>query len=143
MAKEKSGYNIKCKFTPTGQTQIVFNAKSKTLPGITGVDKIDLNTDGTGELKEFAPGDQYELTDPAVTVIDDFDLFETLRGYMNDPGELVFESNTTNKRAKFPNAWIKEVKRGGVDLNGNPTIDITFALGGGASGVPSVETITP
>ncbi len=138
MPNEKSGYKIRATFTPQGQTAIEFDAKSKQIPGFTGDDKIDLNTDGTGEIKEFAPGDQYELDDAVVTIIDDFDLVETLRGYINDVGELKFTSGYTSKVATFPNSWIKDVKRGSIDLNGNPTVDITFVLGGGASGIPTV-----
>ena len=138
MAIEKSGYKIRVTFTPQGGSAIEFDAKSKQLPGIAGDDKIDLNTDATGEIKEYAPGDQYELTDGVVTIIEDFDLVETLRASINDVGSLVFTSGYTSKVATFPNSWIKDVSRGAVDLNGNPTVDITFSLGGGTSGEPTI-----
>ena len=142
MAEEKSGYNIRVTFTPSGESAITFNAKSKQRPSMIGDDKIDINTDAVGEIKEFAPGDQYELGDGSVTIIDDFDLVETLRGFINDPGELVFSSAYNSKDANYPNAWIKDVVPSGVDLNGNPTCDVLFNLGGGSTGIPTV-TATP
>jgi hypothetical protein len=141
MSAEKSGYKIRVAFTPTGETKVEFDAKSKQRPTLTGDDKIDINTDGVGELKEFAPGDQYELGDATVTIIDDFDLIETLRGFMNDTGLLEFTSSYTDKIAGYPNSWIKEIAPGSVDLAGNPTTDITFSLGGGVTGVPTVTAV--
>ena len=138
MTIEKSGYKIRVTFTPDAGVAVTFDAKSKQIPGFSGDDKIDINTDGTGEIKEFAPGDQYEITDAQVTIIEDLALVETLRALINDVGSLAFASGYTSKTATFPNAWLKEIARGSVDLNGNPTVDLTFVLGGGASGAPSV-----
>lgn len=130
MSAEKSGYKIRVAFTPTGETKIEFDAKSKQRPSFIGDDKIDLNTDGAGEIKPFAPGDQVELGDAVVNIIDDFALVGTLRPLIQDVGLLEFTSSYTSGVAGYPNAWIKDIVPGSVDLNGNPTVDITFNLGG-------------
>jgi len=140
MAKEKSGYNINFSFTPAAGTAIPFCGKSKQVPGVSGQDKIDMNTDCADEIMEFEPSDQYEITDAKVTVIYDMDLMETLRGAMYKKGTLTISSKYTTKTTTLDNMWINNVEPGDVDLNGNPTMDVTFVSGGGANGEPVVST---
>ena len=136
MSAEKSGYTIKTAFTPDSGTEISFDAKSKTLPGLEGLGPIDTNTDGSPTLAEQAPADQLKLTAATVTVIQDFALEESLRAVMLKEGDLVFTSSFSSAILTYGNAWIQNIKPGSADIDGNPTMDIDFEFGGGATGVP-------
>ena len=138
MTKEKSGYNLTVAFTPDAGTTINFDAKTKTPPGIKGTGKIDINTDGSPALMEFAPGAQKELTEATLTAIYDMDLFDTLNTNIQVVGSFALTSGYTGKTKTIGNAWISEVVPGSVDLNGNPTMDVKFEFGGGATGAPAV-----
>ena len=135
---EKSGYTIKATFTPESGTAIAFNAKSKTPPGYEGLGPIDINTDGSPVLAEQAPADQIKLTTATVTVIQDFNLQESLRAIMLKKGDLQLQSTFSSTTITFGNCWIQNVKPGSADIDGNPTMDIEFEFGGGADGVPVI-----
>ena len=137
MSAEKSGYAIKVEFTPDSGTKIEFNAKSKQIPGVKSLGKIDINTDGSPAMAERAPSDQYEGTDAKVSVIYDAALYATILAAINTAGDLVFTSSYSSAVHTFGNSWIAGCEPGGADTNGNPTMDVTFELGGGSGGVPA------
>ncbi len=138
MSAEKSGYLITVEWTD-GTNTISFDAKSKTIPGLEGLGPIDINTDASPALAEQAPADQVKITTGTVTVIYDIDLFQTLRGAILKVGTLTFTSEYTSQSISFGNSWIQNVSPGSADIDGNPTMDVEFEFGGGASGEPTVS----
>ena len=137
MAKEKSGYQLGFSFTPDSGTKIDFDCKSKQVPGVKTLGKIDINTDASPAMAERAPSDQYEGTDGKVTAIYDAAVYAALLAVLNTAGDLVITSAYTAAIHTFGNAWIAGVEPGSTDNNGNPTMDITFELGGGTTGIPA------
>jgi hypothetical protein len=137
---EKSGYNLQLTFTPSGGTVIKLCAKSKQVPGYVGDDKLDVNTDCSHAAKEFEPGDQYEISDAKFTTIYNQEKMETLRNNLFLKGTLIITSIYTSKATTLDNFWINAIEPGSVDLNGNPTIDVTMSSGGGTAGEPVVSS---